>query len=142
MAVHAQPGRHRLHRFAGPVTQQATHIPLAPPPLISTGKTGEHLSGERLQPLLHGVQFLSGIELRDAARAFLKAMAGETRQQILALFAGGVELSVSEVAERLPPAQSATSTHLATLRDGGVLASRREWKTFTTGRMRGGSAAR
>ncbi|MET8054138.1 transcriptional regulator [Streptosporangium sp. NPDC005286] len=60
--------------------------------------------------------------MRDAARAFLKAMAGETRQQILALFAGGV-------AERLPPAQSATSTHLATLRDGGVLASRREWKT-------------
>jgi DNA-binding transcriptional ArsR family regulator len=26
-------------------------------------------------------------------------------------------------------AQSATSTHLATLRDSGVLASRREWKT-------------
>ncbi|WP_203872405.1 ArsR/SmtB family transcription factor, partial [Planomonospora parontospora] len=26
-------------------------------------------------------------------------------------------------------AQSAASTHLATLRDGGVLTSRREWKT-------------
>jgi DNA-binding transcriptional ArsR family regulator len=51
------------------------------------------------------------------------------RQQILALFADGVELTVSEVAERLSLAQSATSTHLATLRDGGVLASRREWKT-------------
>ncbi|MFI6513255.1 ArsR/SmtB family transcription factor [Streptosporangium sp. NPDC050855] len=70
-----------------------------------------------------------GIELSDAARAFLKAMASETRQQILALFAGGAELTVSEVAERLSLAQSATSTHLATLRDGGVLASRREWKT-------------
>ncbi len=34
-----------------------------------------------------------------------------------------------EVAERMGPAQSAAFTHLATLRDGGVLTSRREWKT-------------
>ncbi|WP_248963148.1 ImmA/IrrE family metallo-endopeptidase [Sphaerisporangium perillae] len=33
------------------------------------------------------------------------------------------------VAERMSLAQSATSTHLATLRDGGLLTSRREWKT-------------
>jgi DNA-binding transcriptional ArsR family regulator len=45
------------------------------------------------------------------------------------LFVGGIELTVNEVAERMTLAQSATSTHLATLRDGGVLASRRDWKT-------------
>ncbi|QYC41863.1 Transcriptional repressor SdpR [Nonomuraea coxensis DSM 45129] len=71
----------------------------------------------------------SGIQLTDAARGFLKALASDTRQQILFLFEGGVELTVGEVAERLSLAQSATSTHLATLREGGVLASRREWKT-------------
>ncbi|WP_049559009.1 ArsR/SmtB family transcription factor [Nonomuraea sp. SBT364] len=71
----------------------------------------------------------NAIELSGEARGFLKAMASETRQQIMELFAGGVELTVGEVAERMSLAQSATSTHLATLRDGGVLTSRREWKT-------------
>ncbi|MBG0823142.1 winged helix-turn-helix transcriptional regulator [Planomonospora sp. ID91781] len=71
----------------------------------------------------------SEIELTDAARGLLKALASDTRQQILLLFAGGIELTVGQVAERMELAQSATSTHLATLRDGGVLASRREWKT-------------
>ncbi|MFF5209539.1 ArsR/SmtB family transcription factor [Streptosporangium sp. NPDC000396] len=71
----------------------------------------------------------SSIELSDAARGFLKAMASDTRQQILMLFAGGIELTVNQVAERMSLAQSATSIHLATLRDGGVLTSRREWKT-------------
>lgn len=70
-----------------------------------------------------------GIELTEAARGFLRAMASDTRQRILMLFAGGIELTVGEVAERMGLAQSATSTHLATLRDGGVLTSRREWKT-------------
>ncbi|MEU5864036.1 metalloregulator ArsR/SmtB family transcription factor [Nonomuraea sp. NPDC047529] len=70
-----------------------------------------------------------GIQLTNAARGFLKALASDTRQQILFLFEGGVELTVGQVAERLSLAQSATSTHLATLREGGVLASRREWKT-------------
>ncbi|WP_405144375.1 metalloregulator ArsR/SmtB family transcription factor [Sphaerisporangium sp. NBC_01403] len=71
---------------------------------------------------------VNGIELTDAARGLLKALASDTRQQILMLFTGGVELTVNEVAERLSLAQSAASTHLATLRDGGVLTSRREWK--------------
>ncbi|GAA3469872.1 ArsR/SmtB family transcription factor [Nonomuraea roseola] len=75
------------------------------------------------------MEMASDIELTDAARGFLKAMASDTRQQILMLFSGGIELTVNEVAERMSLAQSATSTHLATLRDGGVLTSRREWKT-------------
>ncbi|MEO3861031.1 metalloregulator ArsR/SmtB family transcription factor [Acrocarpospora sp. B8E8] len=69
------------------------------------------------------------VQLSEAARGLLKALASDTRQQILLLFAGGGELTVNEVAERLSLAQSATSTHLATLREGGVLTSRREWKT-------------
>ncbi|GIH96961.1 ArsR/SmtB family transcription factor [Planobispora siamensis] len=71
----------------------------------------------------------NGIELTDAARGLLKALASETRQQILMLFTGGAELTVGQVAERMALAQSAASTHLAALREGGVLASRREWKT-------------
>ncbi|MDH2426371.1 metalloregulator ArsR/SmtB family transcription factor [Sphaerisporangium sp. TRM90804] len=71
----------------------------------------------------------SPVELSEQARGLLKALASDTRQQILTLFAGGAELTVNEVAERMSLAQSATSTHLATLRDGGVLTSRRDWKT-------------
>ncbi|WP_440106718.1 ArsR/SmtB family transcription factor [Streptosporangium sp. H16] len=71
----------------------------------------------------------SSIELSDAARGLLKAMASDTRQQILMLFSGGIELTVGEVAERMSLAQSAASIHLAMLRDGGMLTSRREWKT-------------
>lgn len=67
--------------------------------------------------------------LSDNAQAFLKALASPTRQAIMFEFEGGAELAVSEVAERLSLAQSATSTHLAMLRDAGILTSRREWKT-------------
>ncbi|WP_214317541.1 ArsR/SmtB family transcription factor [Nonomuraea sediminis] len=69
------------------------------------------------------------MELTEAARGLLKALASETRQQIMFLFSGEMELTVNQVAERLGLAQSATSTHLATLRDSGVLLARREWKT-------------
>lgn len=62
-------------------------------------------------------------------QGFLKALANPKRQEILFLFRGDVELTVGEVAERLGLAQSATSAHLATLRDTGVLVSRQEWKT-------------
>ncbi|GAA4902740.1 DNA-binding transcriptional ArsR family regulator [Stackebrandtia albiflava] len=67
-------------------------------------------------------------ELSPEAQAFLKALASPTRQAIMWEFADG-ELTVTEVAERLGLAQSAASTHLATLRDAGLLISRREWKT-------------
>ncbi|GIH78202.1 ArsR/SmtB family transcription factor [Planobispora longispora] len=69
------------------------------------------------------------IALSQAARGLLKALTSETRQQILMLFTGGAELTVGQVAERLTLAQSAASTQLAILREGGVLVSRREWKT-------------
>lgn len=62
-------------------------------------------------------------------RGFLKALASSTRQDIMFQFDSGAELTVTEVAQRLHLAQSATSTHLATLRDAGILTARREWKT-------------
>ncbi|GAA2143169.1 ArsR/SmtB family transcription factor [Glycomyces algeriensis] len=60
---------------------------------------------------------------------FLKALASEARQQVMLLFAGGAELSVGEVAERLGIGQSTASQQLAQLKDGGLLTSRREAKT-------------
>lgn len=65
----------------------------------------------------------------ETTARFLKALASEARQQAMVLFAGGAELSVGEVAERLQIGQSTASEQLARLKDGGLLASRREAKT-------------
>ncbi len=62
-------------------------------------------------------------------QGFLKALASTTRQEVMFLFNGDTELTVGEVAERLSIAQSAASAHLATLREAGILISRRDWKT-------------
>jgi DNA-binding transcriptional ArsR family regulator len=59
---------------------------------------------------------------------FLKALASESRQQVMLLFAGGAELSVGEVASRLGIGQSTASQQLSQLKDGGLLTSRREAK--------------
>ena len=64
-----------------------------------------------------------------AARRFLKAVASESRQEVMLLFAGGAELTVGEVAERLRIGQSTASEQLAPLREGGLLAARRAGKT-------------
>lgn len=60
---------------------------------------------------------------------FLKALASTTRQEVMFLFNGDLEMTVGEVAKRLDIVPSAASTHLSTLREAGILASRREWKT-------------
>ncbi|GAA1790583.1 metalloregulator ArsR/SmtB family transcription factor [Actinomadura chokoriensis] len=66
--------------------------------------------------------------LGAGAREFLKALASEQRQAMLELFAGGIELTVGTVAERLGIAQPTASQQLALLRRGGLLTSRREGK--------------
>jgi DNA-binding transcriptional ArsR family regulator len=66
--------------------------------------------------------------LPEPARDFLKALASETRQQILLLFVGGAALTVGEVAERLGIGQSTASEQLALLRRGGLLRARRTGK--------------
>jgi DNA-binding transcriptional ArsR family regulator len=60
---------------------------------------------------------------------FLSALASESRQQVMLLFAAGAELTVGEVAERLDIGQSTASERLAKLKDGGLVTSRREGKT-------------
>ncbi|WP_239167049.1 ArsR/SmtB family transcription factor [Catellatospora coxensis] len=67
-------------------------------------------------------------QFSPAVRAFLKALASESRQQVLMAFAAGGELSVGDVAARLGIGQSTASEQLAQLRDGGLLAARREGK--------------
>lgn len=71
----------------------------------------------------------AAVELDDVTRDFLKALASPGRQQVMLLFAGGAELSVSEVAERADIGQSTASQQLALLRRGRILTSRREGKT-------------
>ncbi|MDA1358628.1 metalloregulator ArsR/SmtB family transcription factor [Glycomyces luteolus] len=65
----------------------------------------------------------------ETTARFLKALASEARQRLMLQFAGGAELSVGEVAERLEIGQSTASQQLAQLKDGGLLTSRREAKT-------------
>lgn len=70
----------------------------------------------------------AAVPLGAGAREFLKALASEQRQQMLELFAGGVELTVGTVAERLGVGQSNASQQLALLRRGGLLTSRKSGK--------------
>jgi DNA-binding transcriptional ArsR family regulator len=70
----------------------------------------------------------AALELGENTRAFLKALASETRQQLLLLFVDGGELTVGEVAERAGIGQSTASEQLALLRHGGLLQSSREGK--------------
>ncbi len=66
--------------------------------------------------------------LDGQTRDFLKALASETRQQIMALFADGAQLTVGEIAGRCGLGQSTTSEQLAVLRRGGLVRSTRDGK--------------
>ncbi len=57
---------------------------------------------------------------------FLKAFGNEKRQEIfLSIFADGKEHNITEVSERVGIAQSTASEHLAILKRGGILVSRK-----------------
>lgn len=62
------------------------------------------------------------------ARDFLKALASETRQKILFLFAGGDRKTVGQIASELEIGPSTASEHLAILKRGGLVDSEREGK--------------
>ena len=66
--------------------------------------------------------------LHGPARDFLKALASETRQQIMLLFAGGRQLTVGEIAQCCDLGQSTASEQLAILRRGGLVQSTRDGK--------------
>jgi DNA-binding transcriptional ArsR family regulator len=61
-------------------------------------------------------------------QAFLKALASETRQAILLLFATSEAMTVNQVAEAVGIGQSTASEHLALLRRAGLLTATREGK--------------
>lgn len=65
----------------------------------------------------------------NRASALLKQLANEQRLLILCKLMEG-ECSVSYVADHIGLAQSATSQHLAKLREGGLLETRREAQTI------------
>jgi DNA-binding transcriptional ArsR family regulator len=71
------------------------------------------------------------VGLGETVQRFLKALASESRQQVMMLFAGGAELTVGEVAQRLGIGQSTASEQLALLRQAGILSSRRAGKTVS-----------
>ncbi|MEV0131731.1 metalloregulator ArsR/SmtB family transcription factor [Dactylosporangium sp. NPDC050688] len=66
--------------------------------------------------------------LHGPTQDFLKALASETRQQIMLLFTGGKELTVGEVADCCGLGQSTTSEQLTILRRGGLVQSTRDGK--------------
>lgn len=67
-------------------------------------------------------------EHAQAAAGLLKALANENRLMILCSLIDG-EISVGELNARVPLSQSALSQHLASLRDAGLVATRKEAQT-------------
>jgi len=65
---------------------------------------------------------------KDAAN-LLKKMANEHRLLVLCSLVNG-ELSVSQLNETMPLSQSALSQHLASLREAGLVTTRRESQTI------------
>ena len=63
-----------------------------------------------------------------AAANLLKAMAKEHRLMIMCTLMDG-ELCVGELNEKVPLSQSALSQHLASLRDAGLVSTRKESQT-------------
>jgi len=77
----------------------------------------------------------TGVDLADLAahaheaESLLKGLSNSNRLMILCALSEG-ELSVSALNECVPLSQSALSQHLATLRRGGMVATRRESQTI------------
>ena len=63
------------------------------------------------------------------AAGLLRAMSNSSRLLVLCHLAGGVELSVSQICERVGLSQSALSQHLAKLREEGLVATRKQAQT-------------
>jgi DNA-binding transcriptional ArsR family regulator len=66
--------------------------------------------------------------LSQDIQEFLRALASETRQSILFLFANEAALTVGQVAEAAGIGQSTASEQLALLKRAGLLSSEREGK--------------
>jgi len=72
---------------------------------------------------------LAEMQLHAAqAAALLKALANESRLMVMCVLLEG-ELSVGELNARVPLSQSALSQHLASLREAGLVSTRKEAQT-------------
>ena len=80
-------------------------------------------------------------EHAQAAADLLKALANENRLMILCTLMGREEMSVGELNARVPLSQSALSQHLASLRDAGLVSTRKEAQTVYY-RLEGTEAAK
>jgi DNA-binding transcriptional ArsR family regulator len=87
-----------------------------------------HIAKNRNEVVEQTLPMNDAASLDGTARDFLKALASETRQQMMTAFAGGRELTVGEVADRCGLGQSTTSEQLAILRRGGLVRSTRHGK--------------
>lgn len=76
----------------------------------------------------------------QSAAALLKVLANENRLMILCTLLDG-ELSVGELNARVPLSQSALSQHLASLREAGLVSTRKEAQTVYY-RVRGDEASK
>lgn len=70
-------------------------------------------------------QLQSMQEHAQAAANLMKALANENRLMVLCTLLSG-EMSVGELNARVPLSQSALSQHLASLREAGLVATRKE----------------
>ena len=59
---------------------------------------------------------------------FLKSLASESRLNIVLLFLDGQERTVGQIAEAIKLGQSATSEHLAVMKQAGVVVARKDGK--------------
>ena len=73
------------------------------------------------------IEALAGLARKaDEAAAFLKLLANEHRLLILCQLASHEEMTVNALSAAIGLSQSASSQHLARLRDDGLVAFRRE----------------
>jgi DNA-binding transcriptional ArsR family regulator len=79
-------------------------------------------------PVLNNAQLAEMQQHAQAAAVLLKALSNENRLMILCTLIAG-EMSVGELNERVPLSQSALSQHLASLREAGLVSTRKEAQT-------------
>jgi len=75
------------------------------------------------------IDFAAMVDNVEQAEQMLKILANKNRLMILCSLQDG-EMSVSELNEAVPLAQSALSQHLAALRKAQIVATRRESQTI------------
>jgi DNA-binding transcriptional ArsR family regulator len=68
------------------------------------------------------------VALSERTRDFLRALASESRQQVLLLFTDGQARSVGQIATELGIGQSTASEQLTALRRGGLVRAERDGK--------------